>query len=346
MQENASFRLRVHHQHAQLIGTPKMNRSQVVGSLGATLALVFALALNASPSSAAPTYRLVIADTVGINEGAATCDVAFANPFQSTLNRPVEVAVKTFGGANATQFNGTVTAIVGPAITYADCPFRILDGSANGIGTGTIYNVTAALVNGVATFSSLNGTAPGAYAITFEYDGMNTNTIPMELDVAGVGAVTSQIGPATVLVNPLSSSSPAKVSLPATGVISITGYARMSAMSGSTDPTTVVLTRRQTTALRLAIAKLPQPPSLSDKPMVCMEQDTVFIISVAPTRGASANWVATAELCPAPGLLFIKDATGPQLGAVPYCALRSFITSIFPKSAVAGTRSAFKFCDF
>jgi hypothetical protein len=323
-----------------------MNRSQIVGSLGATLALVFALAFNAGPSSAAPTYHLVIADTVGINEGAATCDVAFANQFQSTLNRPFEIAVKTFEGANATQFNGTVTAIVGPAITYADCPFRSLDGSANGISTGTIYNVTAALVNGVATFSSLNGTAPGAYAITFEYDGMNTNTIPMELDVAGVGAVTSQMGPGSVVVSPLSSSSPARVSLPATGVISITGYARMTAANGSSEPTTVVLTRRQVTELRQAIAKLPQPSSSSGKPIICMEQDTVFTISVAQTKGGSADWVATAYLCPAPGLLSIKDATGPQQAAVPYCVLRFFITSIFPKSKVAGTRSAFKFCDY
>jgi hypothetical protein len=323
-----------------------MNRSQIVGSLGATLALVFALALNAGPSSAAPTYHLVIADTHGINEGAATCDVAFANQFQSTLTRPFEIAVKTFGGANATQFNGTVTATVGPAITYADCPFRIPDGSANGIGTGTIYNVTAALVNGVATFSSLNGTAPGAYSISFEYDGMNTSTIPMELDVAGVGAVTSQIGPATVLVNPLSSSPLVKVSLPATGVISVTGYARMTAANGSTEPMTIVLTRRQVTALRQAIVKLPPPTSSADKPIVCMEQDTVFTISVTQTKGESADWVATAYLCPAPGLLSIKNASGPQQAAVPYCALRTFITSIFPKDAVAGTRSAFKFCDF
>jgi hypothetical protein len=323
-----------------------MNRSRIVRSLGATLALVFALALNAGPSSAAPTYHLAIADTVGINEGAATCDVAFANQFQSTLTRPFEIAVKTFGGANATQFSGTVTAIVGPAITYADCPFRTLDGSANGIGNGTIYNVTAPLVNGVATFSSLNGTEPGAYSITFEYEGMTTNTIPMELDVAGVGAVTSQIGPVKVLVNPLSSSPTTKVSLPATGVISVTGYARMTAANGSSEPTTVVLTRRQVTELRQAIAKLPQPPSSSGKPIICMEEDTVFTISVAPTRGGSADWVATAYLCPAPGLLSIKDATGPQQAAVPYCVLRSFITSIFPKSKVAGTRAAFKFCDY
>jgi hypothetical protein len=77
-----------------------------------------------------------------------------------------------------------------------------------------------------------------------------------------------------------------------------------------------------------------------------MEQNTVFTISVARAQGAAAIWAATADLCPAPGLLYIKDAVGPQQAPVIYCALQSFITSIFPKGEIAGTLTGLKFCDF
>lgn len=136
------------------------------------------------------------------------------------------------------------------------------------------------------------------------------------------------------------------VSMPATGAITITGFARMTAANGSTDPTTVVLTSAQATALRKAISTLPRLIFPGGRPLLCMEQETVFTISVARTQGAAANWVATADLCPAPGLLYIKDSVGPQQAPVIYCNLKTFITSIFPKGVVAGTLSGLKFCDF
>jgi len=135
------------------------------------------------------------------------------------------------------------------------------------------------------------------------------------------------------------------VSMPATGAISVTGSAHMSAAFGSTDSTTVMLTSAQATALREAISTLPRFTFPGGRPLLCMEQDTVFTISVARTQGEAANWVATADLCPAPGLLYFKDAVDPQQAPVRYCNLKEFITSIFPKGVVAGTLAGLKFCD-
>jgi hypothetical protein len=147
-----------------------------------------------------------------------------------------------------------------------------------------------------------------------------------------------------VLVLEQDRSSPT-VSMPATGAVSVTGYAHMSAAFGSTDSTTVTLTSAQATALRQAISTLPRFANPEGRPAVCAEQDTVFTISVARTQGEAANWAATADLCPAPGLLYFKDAADPQRVPVRYCNLKEFITSIFPKGVVAGTLAGLKFCD-
>jgi len=160
--------------------------------------------------------------------------------------------------------------------------------------------------------------------------------------IAGVLSITLIIG--VVLVFEENRSLPT-VSIPSTGIISVTGYARMTAAYGSTDPTTVVLTSDQATALRQSITSLPRV-TLPAKDTICMEEDTVFTISVVRTQGAEVSWVATAELCPAPGLLYIKDVGSPQQAPVRYCALKSFITSIFSKSVIAGTLTGLRYCDY
>jgi hypothetical protein len=79
---------------------------------------------------------------------------------------------------------------------------------------------------------------------------------------------------------------------------------------------------------------------------LCMEQYTVFTIAVGRSQGGamSTSWLATAELCPAPGILFVHATTGPKSLPVRYCVLKSLVISFFPKGAAAGTRLAFKFC--
>lgn len=160
--------------------------------------------------------------------------------------------------------------------------------------------------------------------------------------ITGVVVFAFVVG--VVLVLEQSRSSPS-VSMPATGVVSVTGYAQMSPAFGSTDSTTVFLTSAEESALRQAISTLPRFTFPGGRPLLCMEQDTVFTISVARTQGAAPTWVATADLCPAPGVLYIKNAADPHQAVVRYCNLKEFIASMFPKGAVAGTLAGLRFCD-
>ena len=160
--------------------------------------------------------------------------------------------------------------------------------------------------------------------------------------ITGVVLIALVIGLALVFEQDRSSKT---VSMPATGVITVTGFAHWSAALGSTDSTTVTLTSVQATALRQAISTLPRFPFPGGRPFLCSEEAKVFTISVTQVRGESANWVATAELCPE-GALYIKDAVGPQQRAVTYCDLQPFIASLFPKDAAAETMSELKYCAY
>jgi hypothetical protein len=135
------------------------------------------------------------------------------------------------------------------------------------------------------------------------------------------------------------------VVMPATGVITVTGFAHWSAKLGSTDSTKVTLTSVQATTLRQIISTLPRFPFPGGRPILCSEEAKVFTISVSRVHHESANWVATAELCPE-GALYIKDSHGPQQAPLTYCDLQPFIASLFPKVRVAETISEMKYCAY
>ena len=120
---------------------------------------------------------------------------------------------------------------------------------------------------------------------------------------------------------------------------------RTLSIGSSSDATSVVLTDFQASALRSAVAALPRL-SLTPMESICMEISAVFTIAVVRSQGGvpSTFWLAKAELCPAPGVLYVHTTEGPKSFPVRYCALRSLVSSLFPKGAAAGTRSALKFC--
>ena len=76
-----------------------------------------------------------------------------------------------------------------------------------------------------------------------------------------------------------------------------------------------------------------------------MENETMFTISVSSKLGSSGPvWIARAELCPAPGILYVhgKDVGKPKIAR--YCSLMGSLLSYFPKGTVKGTRVALHFC--
>lgn len=140
-------------------------------------------------------------------------------------------------------------------------------------------------------------------------------------------------------------SSNSAASMPPSGTVVVTGFGHLSA-GPSSDATSEVLSDAQASALRSAVAALPRL-SLTPRETICMEESTVFTIAVIRSQGAvtSTFWLAKAELCPAPGVLEVHTTKEPKSLPVRYCALRSLVSSFFPKGAPAGTRSAFKSCS-
>ncbi len=78
---------------------------------------------------------------------------------------------------------------------------------------------------------------------------------------------------------------------------------------------------------------------------MCMENETVFRIVVKSSHGPSKTvWIAEAELCPAPGILYVhgNDVGKPKNSR--YCILKSLLLSYFPKGSVNGTSRMLGFC--
>ncbi|GEM_PF-2168511 len=132
--------------------------------------------------------------------------------------------------------------------------------------------------------------------------------------------------------------------MPSTGAVSVTGYGASSPANPSTQPHSVILTNSQATTLRNQISAIPTL-SLPTRSLSCVENETAFKIVVKTAQSSpSAAWIAQAELCPAPGILYVhgKDAGGPKIAK--YCTLKRLILSYFPKGTVNGTRSGLRFC--
>jgi hypothetical protein len=128
------------------------------------------------------------------------------------------------------------------------------------------------------------------------------------------------------------------VLLPASGVVTLTGYGKLSLANSSSDPSHVELSASQVSKLRSAIATLRTSPG-----GLCMEDSTLYTISVAPTADGKAFWSATADECP--GRLIIKyDDRQVSLNARS-CPLETLISSFFPPHTATGTKLDLKVCE-
>jgi hypothetical protein len=126
--------------------------------------------------------------------------------------------------------------------------------------------------------------------------------------------------------------------MPTTGVLTLTAFGRLSSAENSSDATSVVLTRLQAHRLHDIITSLPNVPVGED----CMEDSTLFTITVAPAVGMSATWTATGDDCP--GYLYVTSGTGHISLADTPCSLRSYLLSLLPRGMARATRSSLKVC--
>lgn len=140
------------------------------------------------------------------------------------------------------------------------------------------------------------------------------------------------------------SSNASGLTMPSVGVVTVTGYGSSSPANPSTQSRSVVLTDSQAAALRRRISEIPTLKQ-SAGPIICMENETVFTIDVRGVGGSSkAAWVARAERCPAPGILYVhgEDVGRPEAGR--YCTLKTLLLSIFPEGTVSATRKELSAC--
>lgn len=126
--------------------------------------------------------------------------------------------------------------------------------------------------------------------------------------------------------------------MPIKGVVTLTGFGRLSDMNPSSDPTSVTLSRSQAIRLRRQILTLSNAPTGG----ICMENSTLFVLAVAPGKGMPASWTATGVACPS--YLNVADGNSKVSLVDTPCSLRGLIDAILPKGKAMGTRSELKFC--
>jgi len=128
------------------------------------------------------------------------------------------------------------------------------------------------------------------------------------------------------------------VLVPTSGVITLTGYGTLSLMKPSSDPVHVKLNVAQARKLRTAISLLRSSPG-----GLCMEDATLYKISVARTAKGKAFWSATADECPGQLTVTVHGRHVALDGRS--CSLEKLISRFFPPHSAAGTRSELKVCN-
>jgi hypothetical protein len=109
--------------------------------------------------------------------------------------------------------------------------------------------------------------------------------------------------------------------LPTKGVVTVTVYRKLSLVQGSSHPAFIVLSRAQIQQFRSAIASL---SNTSQAP--CMEDATLFTISVAASAGKRPTWTAQAGECPSD--LSVLDGTHHYLLSNASCALDTLVAGL------------------
>jgi len=128
------------------------------------------------------------------------------------------------------------------------------------------------------------------------------------------------------------------VLLPTTGVVTLTGFDKISPMNASSGPVKVELNANQVKKLRNAIALLRSSPG-----GLCMEDSTLFQISVSPTATGKAFWSASADECP--GQLIV-NALGRQVALnARSCPFEKLVGTYFPPHSATGTKVGLKVCE-
>lgn len=125
--------------------------------------------------------------------------------------------------------------------------------------------------------------------------------------------------------------------LPNTGVVTVTGYSKTSAMQLSSGQVHVTLSTSQVKELRDAIALLRNSPG-----GMCMEDSALYKISVTSANRTSVIWSASADLCP--GVLTVTGQGSRFIVNDRSCPLDQLVATFFPAHEALGTKAGLKTC--
>lgn len=125
------------------------------------------------------------------------------------------------------------------------------------------------------------------------------------------------------------------VSIPA-GVVTLTGYHRISLMNPSSGSVTVTLTSAQVATLRADVGALRAFPG-----GMCMEDSLLYRLAVTSSSG-KVIWSAMADECP--GALVVTTGHTQVSLNDRSCGLDSFVSSLLPADKAQGSRSGLKVC--
>lgn len=145
---------------------------------------------------------------------------------------------------------------------------------------------------------------------------------------AGVVLAVTSRGPAEALT------------MPRSGVITVTGYEMISVMNPSSGAESLVLTPAESRRL----VRVADGVAVTNVNGMCHENSVIFSISVAATMGGRPFWTAVDAECPAPGQLTVMDSRGVARLMVHSCSLLRFLAALYPGGAIEGTRSDVRFC--
>jgi len=196
--------------------------------------------------------------------------------------------------------------------------------------------VRAHLPSGETVTETGNGNAPSSNPVY--YLGLSLTCVSPHITSCGVWYTTTEAkdGQQELRVDVSLVYLPIiRAEMPTDGVVTVTGYGKISLMDRSSDLTSVVLTHHQALTLRTVVAELKDFGG-----GMCMEDSELLKINIV--KDGTSVWSATADECP--GVLTITSGKTTLNLYNRSCAFWHVVDSFFAPGVANGTKSGSQVC--
>lgn len=266
-----------------------------------------------SPPAAATTFAQQVLDAAVLPPGARVTHT-FASDL---LKRPFETPA--------------VASLVDLYLLYA------VDELPNSVKVFlTSHLPPGASVSTIGTAGDPHGSVDG-FTVSMPTSGPNENYAALVYEVAAYeqNATEFRVDAQVIWV----ANRPREETVPAGGIVEVTGFAQTPLMNPSSGPVTVQLNGAQAAALRSVADSLPLGPD-----SVCAEDALLYRIDFRPSPGSPAPFEMDGYEC---GYSVQVSKSGQALAPLndAGCLLLNEVISLLPAGSAAGTRSASGSCS-